>query len=176
MGLLDSVIGALGDGERNAQPGSASGVNVNNNGGNATTGAAGSGLGGILAGLGGAGGSALLNAVVAMLSNGQHAQGGGVGGLSDLIARFGQHGLGDVIGSWIGTGQNQPISAGQVSSVLGEGGLAQIAQQLGLTHDQAAEQVSKVLPEAVDRLTPNGQAPSGGLGDMGSILSQLSGH
>lgn len=154
MGLLDSVIGALGEGERGSQPGG----------------------GGVAGGLQGAGGSPLLTAVVAMLSNGQHAQGGGIGGIGDLIARFGQHGLGDVISSWIGHGQNQPISAGQVSSVLGEGGLAQIAQQLGLTHEQAAQQVSQVLPEAVDRLTPNGQAPSEGFGDIGAVLAKLSGR
>jgi len=118
--------------------------------------------------------SVLLNAVLAMLANGQQAQGAGVGGLGDLIGRFTQGGLGDVIGSWIGHGQNAPISGDQLSNVLGADTIGQIAAQLGLSHGEAASQLSQMLPEVVNRLTPDGQAPSGGLGDdMGALLGQL---
>ena len=144
MGLLDSMIGALTGGQGGAQPGA------------------------------GATEGAVLRAVIAMLANGQQPGGAGVGGLGDLIGRFTQAGLGDVIGSWIGHGQNAPISGAQLSNVLGPDAIAQIAAQLGLSHADAATQLSQVLPEAVDRLTPQGQAPSDGLGEMGALLSQLS--
>lgn len=122
----------------------------------------------------GAPGSVLLSTVIAMLANGQQAQGAGVGGLGDLIGRFTQGGLGDVIGSWIGHGQNQPVSADQISNVLGSDAIGKIAAQLGLSHGEAAGQLSQMLPEVINRLTPDGQAPSGGLGDdMGALLGQL---
>ncbi|HKX40030.1 MAG TPA: YidB family protein [Burkholderiaceae bacterium] len=142
---------------------------------------AGAAQNGGLQGQGGGGGlpggnaqGALLNAVIAMLANGQQAGGGGIGGLGDLIGRFTQSGMGDVIGSWIARGQNAPISGDQLSSVLGSDAIAQIAQQLGLSHGDAAHQLAQILPQAVDRLTPNGEAPADGLGNMGDILAQLS--
>jgi uncharacterized protein YidB (DUF937 family) len=151
MGLLDSVLGALA--------GSQSG-----------------GVGGQ-----GAGGTqgALVNVVIAMLANGPGAgqgQGaaGGFGGLGGLMDRFTQSGMGDVIGSWVGHGQNAPISGDQLSSVLGSDTIANIAAQLGLSHGEAAGQLSQMLPQVVDQLTPHGQAPEGGLGGIGDILAQLS--
>ena len=115
---------------------------------------------------------ALLNAVIAMLANGQ-GQGGAGGGLGDLIGKFTQGGLGDVIGSWIGHGQNAPISGDQITNVLGSDVIGQIASQLGLSHGDAAGQLSQMLPEVINRLTPHGQAPSGGLGAAEDILASL---
>ena len=149
MSLLDSVIGALANSQPGVQP-PAPGATQ------------------------GEPGSVLLSTVIAMLANGQQAQGAGVGGVGDLIGRFTRGGLGDVIGSWIGHGQNQPVSGDQLTQVLGSDTIGQIAAQLGLSHGDAAAQLSQVLPEAVDRLTPQGQAPSGGLGEMGDLLAQLS--
>ena len=119
-------------------------------------------------------GSVLLSTVIAMLANGQQAQGAGVGGLGDLIGKFTQSGMGDVIGSWVGTGQNAPISGDQLSNVLGSDAIAKIAAQLGLSHGDAADQLSQVLPQAVDQLTPHGRVPDEGLGGIGDILAQLS--
>ena len=150
MSLLDSVIGALANAQPGAQP-PAPGATQ------------------------GEPGSVLLGTVLAMLANGQHAQGAGVGGLGDLVGRFTQSGMGDVIGSWIGHGQNAPISADQITNVLGSDTIGKIAAQLGLSHGDAAGQLSQMLPEVVSRLTPSGQAPSGGLGEVGDILAQLSG-
>ena len=82
--------------------------------------------------------------------------------------------MGDVIGSWIGHGQNAPISGSQVTDVLGSDAISKIAAQLGLTHAEAADQVSQVLPQVVDDLTPQGQVPEGGLGSIGDILAQFS--
>ncbi len=149
MSLLDSVIGALANAQPGAQP-PAPGATQ------------------------GAPGSVLLSTVIAMLANGQHAQGAGVGGLGDLIGRFTQGGMGDVIGSWIGHGQNAPISGDQLSNVLGSDAIGKIAAQLGLSHGEAAGQLSQMLPDVISRLTPHGEAPSGSLGDdMGALLGQL---
>ena len=165
MGLLDSVIGAM-TGNQGGAPGAGQG----------------GGLGGMLGG--GGAKAALVTAVIGMLVNSSRGQGGagasvsgaggGMGGLGDLIGRFTQGGLGDVIGSWIGRGQNAPISGNQVSDVLGSDAISKIAAQLGLTQTEAADQVSQVLPQVVDELTPQGQIPEGGLGSIGDILAQFS--
>ena len=142
MGLLDTVIGALGGGGQ----------------------------------AGGGGQSALLNIVMGMLANRSGGQQGGVGlggGLGDLMAKFQQGGMGDVMSSWIGSGQNMPISGDQLSNVLGPDMLGKIASQLGISHGEAAGQLSQVLPQVVDKLTPNGQVPEGGLGDIGAILGRF---
>jgi len=97
---------------------------------------------------------------------------GGVGGLAD---KFGQAGLGDVIGSWVGTGPNANISPEQITAVLGHGPIADIAAKMGVSPEQAGETLAGLLPEAIDRLTPGGQIDGaddllgklpGGLGDM----------
>ena len=124
---------------------------------------------------GGAGGqAALVNALVGLLSQGGAGGAAGVGGLTDLISRFEQGGLGHVIGSWVSSGHNLPISADQLQAVLGSGNLGLIAQQLGLSHGEAAEQLSQVLPQVVDHLTPQGQLPAvDGLGDIGGLIGKL---
>lgn len=138
-------------------------------------------IGAVAGGLGGQGRGdsqgALLNAVIAMLANRQGAgtgQSGAGGGLGDLIGKFTQGGMGDVIGSWIGPGQNAPISGGQLTDVLGSDMISDLAAQLGLSNDEAAGQLSQVLPQVVDRLTPQGHAPAEGLGGMDDLLAQLS--
>ena len=128
-------------------------------------------LGMVTGGQQGGGNAALINVVVGMLAN--NSQGGGGGGLGDLIGKFQQAGMGDVVGSWIGSGQNVPISGDQLHNVLGSDTISSIAQQLGLSHGDAAGQLAKMLPQVLDKLTPSGQAPAGGLGDIGSLLKQL---
>jgi uncharacterized protein YidB (DUF937 family) len=87
-------------------------------------------------------------------------------GLNGVIQAFEKGGLGDVARSWVGTGANLPISAEQIESVLGSGPIADIAARLGVDPKQAATQVSAMLPQLIDQLTPGGQVPSGGLGDL----------
>ncbi len=118
--------------------------------------------------LGGGGNADLLKAVVGMLGN--DAAGGGLGG---LVAKFQQSGLGDVVQSWISSGQNMPVSADQISNVLGNDTLGGLAQRLGLNPADVAGQLSQVLPQVVDQLTPGGQMPAGGLGSVGDLLGQL---
>jgi uncharacterized protein YidB (DUF937 family) len=123
----------------------------------------------VIGALGSGGGqTGLMNVVAGLLHD--DAPGGG---LSGLTARFEQAGLGPLIASWIGSGQNLPISADQLHNVLGSDTIAQIAGQLGLGHGDAASQLAQMLPQVIDKLTPHGRAPAGGLGDLGSLLGSL---
>lgn len=147
MGLLDSVLGAAGAmmGGQQQQP-----------------------QGGGLGGLGSLG--ALLPVVVGMLGNdGQH------GGLGGLLEKFNQAGLGDAAKSWVGTGDNLPISADQITQVLGSGAIGDIAAKLGMSHGDAAGSLAHMLPGIIDKLTPHGQAPAGGLGNSGDLIGMLGG-
>lgn len=88
---------------------------------------------------------------------------GGQGGLNNLISQFGAKGLGDVIGSWVGTGKNMPISADQLKGVLGDDTLKNIASKLGMDSNALTSQLSNLLPDVVDKLTPEGKVPEGDL-------------
>ena len=113
----------------------------------------------------------LLHAVLAML-----VQDGQGAGLSGLVAKFQQGGLGDVVGSWVGSGQNMPVSADQLQQVLGSDMLSGLASRFGLTTSDLGGQLSQLLPQVVDGLTPNGRLPDasdGGLGGLGALLDGL---
>ena len=100
---------------------------------------------------------------------------GGQGGLSGLVDKFNQAGLGEVVGSWIGKGENLPISADQIASILGSDAVSNVARQLGIDPAQAAGQLSQMLPGLIDQLTPNGAVPQGGLGNAGDLMGMLGG-
>lgn len=106
--------------------------------------------------------AALINAVIQMIAN-KGAGGGAGGGLGALVGALTQGGLGNVASSWVGTGQNMPVSPDQLQSALGGGGaggiLAQLAQQAGMSNGDAASGLSQILPGLVDKLTPDGQVP-----------------
>ncbi len=115
-------------------------------------------LGSVLGSLGGSrggqmGGLAkmLLPAVVGLVAG---------GGLQKVIGQFESHGLANAAGSWVGKGENQAVTPGQVTQVLGHDAVAQVATQTGLTHDEAAAAISQVLPAVVDHVTPDGTVPS----------------
>ena len=98
----------------------------------------------------------------------------GQGGVAGLAEKFGQNGLGDVAASWIGKGGNAGISAEQIASVLGSGPIGDFAKKLGISPEQASETLAGLLPEAVDRLTPNGWAE--GADDLlGGLMNNLPG-
>ncbi len=82
------------------------------------------------------------------------------GGLGGLLGNLNQAGMGDIAKSWVGTGQNQPISPTQVTQVLGSGQLSQIATQLGVDPSHVGGLLSQILPHVVDQLTPHGQLPA----------------
>jgi uncharacterized protein YidB (DUF937 family) len=79
------------------------------------------------------------------------------GGLSGLVEKLKSSGLTDHVNSWIGTGENKPVDASQISSALGGDVLGKIAGKLGISQDEAAQHVAGALPEVVNQLTPNGK-------------------
>ena len=90
------------------------------------------------------------------------------GGLPGIISKLQNGGLAQQVGSWVGTGQNVPVSGSQLQEVLGSGSIGQIAQQLGLSHADASSGLAQVLPKIIDHLTPNGQLPA----DHADLLTQ----
>jgi uncharacterized protein YidB (DUF937 family) len=83
-----------------------------------------------------------------------------VGGVDGLVKKFESAGLGNLAKSWIGTGSNESVSPGQVKEALGKEQLEQVASEANVSTDEAAEALSKVLPDAVDNLTPGGEIPA----------------
>lgn len=112
---------------------------------------------------------------LAHVVSGLLANNGELGGIQDLVEKFNQAGLGDVVNSWIGKGANLPISADQLSSVLGSDVLTNAAGKLGLDPLQLSGQLSAMLPGLVDKLTPQGAAPAEGLGNAGDLMGILGG-
>lgn len=106
-------------------------------------------------------GNSLLATVMQLVNNPQ------TGGLAGLVQSFQKGGLAEVANSWVSTGQNLPISAEQIQSVLGSEQVSQIASKLGISTDQASGQIAEFLPQIVDKLTPNGTIP-----ESGDLLSQ----
>jgi len=81
------------------------------------------------------------------------------GGLSGLVAQFQQSGLGDVVNSWIGTGQNLPVSTQQLNGIFSNDQLAQFAKMLGTNIGTAQSHLTELLPQVIDKLSPQGVLP-----------------
>ena len=93
---------------------------------------------------------------------------GSMGGLGALLEQMQQAGLGDQARSWVGTGQNMPISPDALDQIFSQGGIDEIARRAGLTPQQTSEGLSQLLPEVVDRVTPGGDVP-----DMDQLVSSV---
>jgi len=91
------------------------------------------------------------------------------GGLGGLMQSFQQNGLGHLFQSWVGTGQNLPVSAGQIQSTLGAEATAKIAQVTGIPQAEVESHLATLLPQLIDHMTPNGQLPQGG--DLRGVLT-----
>jgi len=112
------------------------------------SGGSGGGLGNILAG--GLGGLLAGGAAGSVLS----------GGLGDLLRQFQEKGQGDTANSWVGKGQNQPISPGDLANALGADQIDQLSAQSGLSRDELLNGLSQYLPKVIDHLTPDGRLPT----------------
>ena len=172
MGILDDLLGAANGAAPAGESSAGGGL------GGGLGGMLGSVLGGALGGQGGEGGQAaaagggmLSPAIIIQIITFVMKKQGGLGGLAGA---FNNAGIGDVMKSWIGTGQNMQVSATQVTQVLGNGTVGQIAAQLGMISRQAGDLLSKVLPQVVDQLTPQGQIQPGHQ-DSGDMLNSAIG-
>jgi uncharacterized protein YidB (DUF937 family) len=125
-------------------------------------------LGGALGGLLGGGNSAtpaqaqgpLLQMALQLLQQN--------GGISGVIGKLRQAGYGAQADSWVGTGENQPISPDALQQVLGHGQLGDLASKLGLAQGAAAGGLAAMLPQIIDRFTPQGQIPD----NHGDLVAQ----
>jgi len=108
------------------------------------------------------------------LISGLLANGSVQGGLAGLLQQLQANGLGEQVQSWVSTGANQPVSAEQLSAALGTDVLGQFASQAGVSTQEAGAQLSQMLPQVIDQLTPNGQLPD--LGSLGGLLGQMLGR
>lgn len=95
------------------------------------------------------------------------------GGLSGLLDKFKKGGLGDVALSWVGKGENLPITAEQVSSILGNSTIANLAEKFGVSPETMSAQLAEHLPAIVDKVTPSGEVNAGANVNLTSILSSL---
>ena len=86
--------------------------------------------------------------------------GGLLGGLGGLMDKLQNGGLGNLVNSWVGPGQNQPVSPNQLGPALGPDIIKTLAQRSGLSEEELTRQLSQVLPGLVDKLTPNGRLPT----------------
>ena len=134
MGLLETVVGDLMQGSGGSSP-----------------------MGGVLTSLLGGQGSG--GAQQAPFGQGQGPGSGG--GLGSIISAFEQAGLGHIAQSWVGNGPNQPVSPGQLQSVLGQDQVNTMANQAGMQPQDFLGQLAQHLPNAVHAMTPNGQLPEG---------------
>jgi uncharacterized protein YidB (DUF937 family) len=98
------------------------------------------------------------------------------GGLQGMVQSFQDKGLGGLVSSWVGTGQNMPITADQIHQVLGSDQVKALAARAGISPDQAGSAIAQMLPGIVDKLTPNGEVPAhNNVMDMvGGLLQNLS--
>lgn len=98
--------------------------------------------------------SQVINAVVGMLGK------QGSSGLSGIIDSLTKSGLGDIASSWVGTGANKAIAPDQIMKALGNSHVSDLASKLGISPETVSSTLAKVLPNVVDKLTPNGKLPT----------------
>jgi len=116
--------------------------------------------------LGGANTPGGSSAAISEVMNLVNSYPGGVGG---LVGAFEKNGMGGVASSWVGAGANQPVTAQQVQTGVGPDAISSIASKLGVSPDMASGVLAQLLPHVVDHMTPGGQVPAAGGGDMMSM-------
>ena len=83
------------------------------------------------------------------------------GGLGELLNRFKQSGHGETAESWVGTGPNKPVTPPQLERAIGPDVLETLSKQTGLSREELLARLSRELPDAVDKYTPQGRLPQG---------------
>jgi uncharacterized protein YidB (DUF937 family) len=126
-----------------------------------------------------------LGSVLGRLGRGNQAQSGNLllqlalsmlqqnGGLEGILGKFRESGLSQQAGSWVGTGQNMNISADQFQQVFGSSTISDLASRLGISEQEAGSEMAQLLPEVINRLTPEGQLPENSNDEIAQALSTL---
>ncbi len=83
-----------------------------------------------------------------------------LGGLTDLIGKLSAGGVAPQVNSWVGHGPNEPVPPGQLGSALGQNVLAELSQRTGMSQQELLNQLSTVLPQIINHMTPNGRMPT----------------
>ncbi|MCX5389838.1 YidB family protein [Streptomyces sp. NBC_00094] len=117
-------------------------------------------------GQGGGGAGGILGSLLGALAGGKSGGADGANPLGGLLDMLTKSGLTDQAQSWVGTGRNQPVSGAQIAEALPDDTLQKVAADAGVSPQEAAEQIAQSLPQAVDKLTPNGSVPQGSLEDL----------
>lgn len=99
----------------------------------------------------------IVGAEMATVVNGLIQKHGGVQG---IVNQFESQGLGNTVRSWVSTGPNQPVSPEQVQTALGPDAMTQLAAKLGISREELSTKLAQVLPDAIDKLTPDGVVPT----------------
>jgi uncharacterized protein YidB (DUF937 family) len=88
------------------------------------------------------------------------APGSVLDGLGGLVDQFQKKGLGDVVDSWVNRGKNQDVAPDQISVALGGDVVDELSRRTGLSRDQVVTELARMLPNVVDKLTPDGRLPT----------------
>lgn len=142
MGLLDDVMGAaLGGGKDSPLGGMLGGM---------LGGSGAGGFGELLKQFGGEGGQS-ANLMAALMGLVQQ-----MGGFEGVLQRFQQAGFGELVQSWLSTGGNAALNPAQLQQVFGPEAISQVAQQAGMSAQQAGAAISQLLPELINQFSPQG--------------------
>ena len=98
----------------------------------------------------------------------------GSGGIQGLLSKFSSHGLGDLVKGWISTGPNPPATPQNVEQVFGASQLNELASKVGVTVSDISAHIAKLLPQLVDKMTPDGKVPDAQT-EQNGLSSLLSG-
>jgi len=98
-------------------------------------------------------------------------KGGQQDGLSGLVQSFQANGFGKIVESWVSTGENLPVSQTQITQALGSGVMQRVCQATGMSPETLSAKLTEILPMAVDKLTPGGKMPEGGM--LAQVVSLL---
>jgi uncharacterized protein YidB (DUF937 family) len=93
------------------------------------------------------------------------------GGLEGILTKFNEAGFSEQTASWVSQGDNLPISAEQIIQVLGRDSIASIAEKLTLSPTDISKKIAEYLPQAIDKMTPNGKVD----GNSGNLLAAVMG-
>lgn len=95
------------------------------------------------------------------------------GGVEVLLQKFQQGGLGQVLNSWLGSGSNMSIDGGEIQNALGNDQLQSLADKLGTDVQGASGTLAALLPQVIDKLSPQGHIKTSNTQDLGSMVDGL---